>query len=54
MFSISNHYGRKCISILLQLEPCSDMSKFISDVLAHWYEMINTIMLSLQLISAIQ
>ena len=53
MFIISNHYGRKCFSILLQLEPCSDKSKVISDVMAHWYEMINTTLL-LQLISAIQ
>ena len=42
MFIISNDYGRKCLIILLQLEPC-DMFKVNSDVMVHWYEMINTI-----------
>ena len=27
----SNNYGRKCLSNLLQLEPCNDMFKVISD-----------------------
>ena len=39
----SNHYGRKCLSNLLQLEPCSDMFKVISDIMAHSYEMWNII-----------
>ena len=41
MFIISNH-GRKCLSNLLQLEPCNDMFKLISDITAHWYEICNT------------
>ena len=44
LFIIINHYGSQCLSILKQLEPCSDMYKVISDVMAHWYEMINTIL----------
>ena len=41
MFMISNHYGTNCLSnLLLQLSPCNDMIKVISDKMAHWYEMI--------------
>ena len=43
MFIISNHYGIKCVSNLLQLEPCNDMFKVISDIMAHCYDMWNTI-----------
>ena len=42
MFIMSNHDGRKCLSILLQLEPCNDMLKLISDIMANWYELIKT------------
>ena len=38
MFIISNHYGTKCLSNLLQLERCSDMFKVISDIMALWYK----------------
>ena len=38
-FNMSNHYGRKCFSNLLQLQPCNDMFEVISDVMAQWYEM---------------
>ena len=38
MFIISNHYGIKCLSNLLQLEPCNVMFKVISDIMAHWYD----------------
>ena len=41
MFILSNHCGRKCASNLLQLEPSIDMFKVISDIMAHWYEMLN-------------
>ena len=47
MLIISNHYGRKCLNILLQLEPCNDMCKVISDVMAHWYEVTNTIIIAI-------
>ena len=43
MFLLSNHYGRKYLSNLLQFVPCRYMSKVISDIMAHWYEMINTL-----------
>ena len=43
MFIISNHYGIKCLSNLLQLEPCNVMFKVISDIMAHWYDMWNSI-----------
>ena len=39
----SNHYGRKCVSNLLQLEPCNDMFKVISDIIAQSYDMWNII-----------
>ena len=32
-------YIGKCLSNLLQFEPCKDMFKVISDVMAHWYDM---------------
>ena len=32
MFAISYHYGTKCLCNLLQLEPCNDMLKVISDI----------------------
>ena len=33
---ISNHYGIKFPSNLLQLEPCNVMFQVISDRMAHW------------------
>ena len=42
MFIMSNHYGRKFVSNLVQLEPCNDMFKVISDIMAHCYDMCNT------------
>ena len=47
VFIIGNHYGRKCITILLLSEPCNDMFKVISDVMAQWYEMINTFIITI-------
>ena len=47
MFIISNHYGIKCLSNLLQLEPCIVMFKVISDELAHLYDMWNTIVITI-------
>ena len=41
MFIMSNHYGRKCFTIILQLEPCNDMFKVIYGIIANWYELIN-------------
>ena len=35
---ICNHYGIKCLSNLLQLEPCNVMIIVISDIIAHWYD----------------
>ena len=40
-----HHYGKKCLSNLLQLEPCSVMLKVISDIMVHWYVMWNTIII---------
>ena len=40
MIIVSNHYGRKCLINLLQLEPCNDIFKVISDIMAHWFEII--------------
>ena len=47
MSIISNHYGRKCLSILLLLKECNDVFKVISDIMAQWYEMINRIIISI-------
>ena len=33
----NNNYGRKCLSTMLELEPCNDIFKVISDILAHCY-----------------
>ena len=54
MFIISNHYGRKCISMLLQLEPCNDIFKVILDIMAHWYVMIITIIITINFRNAIK
>ena len=43
MFIISNHYGTTCGSKLVHLEPCNDTLKVISDIMAHCYNMWNTI-----------
>ena len=45
MFITSNHYRIKYLSNVLQLEPCSDMFKVISDIMATWYEMMITIIM---------
>ena len=47
MFIINNHYGTKCLSNLLQLEQCNVIFKVISDIMAHWYEMWNTIVIAI-------
>ena len=51
MFIISNHYGIKCLSNLLQLEPCNVMFKVISDIMAQWYDKWNTIVIAMFMIS---
>ena len=47
MYIISNHKGIKCLSNLLHLEKCNVMFKVISDIMAHWYEMWNTIVIAI-------
>ena len=37
---ISNNYGRKFLSNLLQLEPYNDMFNVMSDIMAHSYQML--------------
>ena len=36
---MSNHYGINCISNFLQLEPCNDIFKVISDIMGHSHKM---------------
>ena len=43
MFYIGNYNGRKCLNYLLHLEPCNVMFIVISDMMAHWNIMLNTI-----------
>ena len=47
MLIISNRYGRKCLSILIQLQPCIDIFKVISGKMVHWYELINTFLITI-------
>ena len=37
--------------MLLQLEDCSDEFKVICDIMAHWYEIINTIQINCAFVS---
>ena len=48
MFILSNHYEIKCLSNPLQLEPRIVMFKVISDIMAHWYDMWNSIVIAMQ------
>ena len=47
IFILSNHDGIKCLSNPLQLEPCNVMFKIISDIMSHWYDMWNTIVIAI-------
>ena len=47
MFIISNHNGIKCLTIPLQLEPCNVKFKVISDIIPHWYDLSNTIVIAI-------
>ena len=47
MYTISNHYGIKCVSNLLQLETCTVMFKVISDIMPHWYDLCNTFVIAI-------
>ena len=46
MFIISNHDGINCLSNLLQLERYNVMFNVISDIMAHWYHIWNTIVIA--------
>ena len=60
MFIISNSYGRKCLTILLQLDltillqlqPCSDLFKVISGIMKNWYELISTFLIRINFCNA--
>ena len=52
MFINAIHYGRKCLSNLLQLEAWNDMFKVISGMLAHRYDMSNTLMIAINFCNA--
>ena len=39
MFILSNRYGIKCLSNVLQLETFIVIFKVISDIMAHWYDL---------------
>ena len=43
IFIISNHYGIKCLSNMLEL--CNVMHKIICDIIAHWNDLWNTIVI---------
>ena len=52
MLIISSHFGIKCISNLILQEPCNVMFKVISDIMAHWYDMWNTIVFAINFCNA--
>ena len=52
MLIMTNHYGIKCLSNLLQLEPCNVMFKVISDIMAHWYDMWKSIVIAINFCNA--
>ena len=39
---------KKCLSYLLQVEPCNVMFKVISDIIAYWYEIGMTIVIAIR------
>ena len=41
------HYGIQCLSNPLLLEPCNDMSNVISNIMAHWYDLWNAIVIAI-------
>ena len=43
MLIITNHYGIKCLSNLLQLEQWNVKFKLHSDMMVLWYDLRNTI-----------
>ena len=51
MFIISNH-EIKYLSNLLQLEPCDGMFKVISDIMPHWYDLRNRIVIAIHICNA--
>ena len=52
MFNISNHYGIKCLSNQLRLEPCNVMFKVIFDKMAQWYNMWYAIVIAVNFCNA--
>ena len=42
------------VKYLLQLEPCNDMFKVISDVMAHWDEIMNKIIITINFCNAMK
>ena len=36
---ITNHYGIKCVSNILQIEICNVTLKVIPYIMEHWYDM---------------
>ena len=51
MVNISNH-GRKCLGDLLPIEPRNDMFKVNSEIMAHRYDMSNSINITINLCNA--
>ena len=48
------HELSKCVSNLLQLEPCNDIFKVISDIMAQWYDMLNTFFITIDFYNAMK
>ena len=44
---VHSHHRIKCHSNLLQLEPCDVILKVISDIMGHWYDLWNTIVIEI-------
>ena len=54
MFIISNHFGIKCLSNVIQLEPCNVIIKVTSYKMAHWYDLWNTIVITINICKAMK
>ena len=54
MFIISIHYRRKWLNLLFQLERSNVIFKVISDIMAHWYALLNSIIIVINFRNAIK
>ena len=44
---MTNDFGRKCLNYFSLLEQCSVLLKVTSDIIAHWYAMLNAMIFAI-------